>query len=59
MITAALAPAPQEAPVPLPAERWQAHWRQAIRDPAELLAGLGLAAADLGVSAQALAQFPL
>ena len=59
MITAALAPAPQEAPVPLPASRWQEHWRQAIRDPAQLLAGLGLEAADLGVSAQALAQFPL
>ncbi|MFZ6697192.1 EF-P beta-lysylation protein EpmB [Stenotrophomonas acidaminiphila] len=59
MITAALAPAPQESPAPLPAGRWQAHWRQAIRDPAELLAGLGLGAADLGVSAQALAQFPL
>lgn len=59
MITAALAPAPQESPAPLPAIRWQALWRQAIRDPAELLAGLGLDAADLGVSAQALAQFPL
>lgn len=59
MITAALAPALQEAPSLLPADRWQAHWRQAIRDPAELLAGLGLEPADLGVSALALAQFPL
>ena len=59
MITAALAPAPQDAPTALPAPRWQALWRQAVRDPAELLAMLGLEAADLGVSGQALAQFPL
>ena len=59
MITAAPALAPQQATPATAANGWQAHWRQAIRDPAELLAGLGLAAADLGVSAQALAQFPL
>jgi len=59
MITAAPAAAPQHASPTPPASSWQAHWRQAIRDPATLLAGLGLAAADLGISAQALAQFPL
>lgn len=59
MITAAPARTPEKAVLPLPADRWQAHWRQAIRDPAELLALLGLQAGDLGVSAQALAQFPL
>lgn len=59
MITAAPARTPEKAVLPLPADRWQAHWRQAIRDPAELLALLGLGAEDLGVSAQALAQFPL
>ena len=59
MITAALAPAPPEPVIPLPAPRWQALWRQAIRDPAELLAALGLEPAALGVSAEALAQFPL
>jgi len=59
MITAALAPAPQQSPVPLPAPRWQTLWRQALRAPAELLAALGLEAADLGVSDAALAQFPL
>jgi len=42
-----------------PRLRWQEHWRQAIRDPLELLAILGLEAADMGVSTAALAQFPL
>ena len=59
MITAAPARTPEEAILTLPTDRWQAHWRQAIRDPAELLAVLGLAPEALGVSAQALAQFPL
>ena len=58
MITAALAPAPQHALSP-PAAGWQAQWRQAIRAPAELLAALGLEAADLGICTDALAQFPL
>jgi len=39
--------------------RWQEQWRQAVRDPLELLAILGLEAADMGVSPAALAQFPL
>lgn len=41
------------------AARWQQLWRQAIRDPGELLARLGLEPAALGVSAAALRQFPL
>jgi len=38
---------------------WQEHWRQAIRDPLQLLDSLGLSAANLGLSTAALAQFPL
>jgi len=50
----------QLSPTPLPvAARWQQLWRQAIRDPAELLARLGLAPEALGVSEAALAQFAL
>lgn len=41
------------------ASRWQQLWRQAIRDPAELLARLGLQPAELGVSEAALQQFAL
>ena len=37
--------------------RWQQLWRQAIRDPGELLARLGLEPAALGVSEAALQQF--
>jgi EF-P beta-lysylation protein EpmB len=59
MITAAPALTPEKAVATLPATRWQDHWRQAIRDPAQLLAALDLEPADLGVSADALAQFPL
>ncbi len=39
--------------------RWQQAWREAIRDPRELLAALGLSGAALPVSADAAAQFPL
>lgn len=39
--------------------RWQQLWREAIRDPRELLALLGLDAAALNVSEAAAAQFPL
>ncbi len=59
MITAAPALTPEKAILPLPDDRWQAHWRQAVRDPAELLALLGLDGQALGVSAEALAQFAL
>lgn len=49
-------------PVPAAARqpaRWQALWREALRDPVELLEGLGLAALAARVSATAQAQFPL
>jgi EF-P beta-lysylation protein EpmB len=59
MITAAPVLTPEKAVLTLPSDRWQAHWRQAIREPEQLLAELGLAPADMGVSAEALAQFPL
>lgn len=39
--------------------RWQALWRDAIRDPRELLALLGLGEAGLAISDAAAAQFPL
>lgn len=39
--------------------RWQQAWREAVRDPRELLALLGLREAALGVSEAAAAQFPL
>lgn len=41
------------------APRWQQLWRDAVRDPRELLALLDLGTADLGVSDAAAAQFPL
>jgi EF-P beta-lysylation protein EpmB len=45
---------------PLAAQpRWQQLWRDAIRDPRELLALLDLDTHALGVSAEAAAQFPL
>ncbi|MGV8960454.1 MAG: EF-P beta-lysylation protein EpmB [Stenotrophomonas sp.] len=59
MITAAPLATPEKATTPEPATRWQQAWRQALRDPAELLALLHLEPAALGVSDEALAQFPL
>lgn len=49
-------------PVPAPARqpaRWQALWREALRDPVELLEGLGLSDLAARVSDTAQAQFPL
>lgn len=49
-------------PVPAPARQsasWQALWREALRDPAELLESLGLPEMAARVSAAAQAQFPL
>lgn len=49
-------------PLPAPARqpaRWQALWREAIRDPRELLECLGLPALAARLSAPAQAQFPL
>jgi len=39
--------------------RWQHLWREAVRDPRELLSMLGLNAAALCISAEAAQQFPL
>ena len=47
------------APLPVQPRRWQFAWREAIREPAELLALLGLADAGIVVPAAATAQFPL
>ena len=53
---------PVMIPVPAAARqspRWQTLWREALRDPVELLEGLGLASLAARVSASAQAQFPL
>ncbi|HJR72042.1 MAG TPA: EF-P beta-lysylation protein EpmB [Luteimonas sp.] len=50
------------APLPLQREaapRWQQLWRDAVRDPRDLLSLLGLQGSDLGLSDTAAAQFPL
>jgi len=56
MITAA--PSPIQ-PAALQPPRWQQAWREAVRDPAELLSLLGLDGLADRVSAEAAAQFPL
>lgn len=57
MITAQpLSPQPDPAATPV---RWQALWRDAIRDPRELLDLLGLAGLSHRLSDAAIAQFPL
>ncbi|WP_372013069.1 EF-P beta-lysylation protein EpmB [Pseudoxanthomonas sp. 10H] len=53
-----LQPDPPPAPAS-PPPRWQRLWREAVRDPRELLGLLGLEAAAAGVSEAAAAQFPL
>ncbi|MGN7916655.1 EF-P beta-lysylation protein EpmB [Lysobacter sp. 22409] len=57
------APSPASAAVgqtpPVAGARWQALWRDAVRDPRELLALLGLSDAALALSDAAAAQFPL
>lgn len=57
MITAP-APSLQPVPGPVPA-RWQQLWREAVRDPAELLELVGLPGLAGRVSASAAGQFPL
>ena len=47
------------APSPATPPRWQQLWRDAVRDPRELLAMLGLDAQGLELSDEAAAQFPL
>lgn len=63
MITAAPAslhaPSPVSAPGGGAAARWQQLWREAIRDPRELLRMLGLEAAAARLSEAAAAQFAL
>ncbi|WP_185826276.1 EF-P beta-lysylation protein EpmB [Xanthomonas sp. SI] len=60
MITAAPRPMqPSPSPAVLAAPRWQQLWRDAVRDPRELLALLGLDPQALGVSEQAATQFAL
>ena len=54
MIPAALVP-----PHAAPAVRWQQLWREAVRDPRELLAMLGLDPIATGMSDEACAQFAL
>ncbi|HMT38317.1 MAG TPA: EF-P beta-lysylation protein EpmB [Thermomonas sp.] len=54
MIPAAHAPLQHPAP-----RRWQAAWREAVRDPRELLAMLGLESLAVGWSEAAARQFPL
>lgn len=52
-------PALQHHPGPRPAGDWRLAWRDAVRDPRELLALLGLGHLGAQLSAQAAAQFPL
>ncbi|OAX60824.1 EF-P beta-lysylation protein EpmB [Xanthomonas graminis] len=60
MITAAPRPMqPSPSPAVLAPPRWQQLWRDAVRDPRELLALLGLDPQALGVSEQAATQFAL
>ncbi|UKE64498.1 EF-P beta-lysylation protein EpmB [Xanthomonas graminis] len=60
MITAAPSPMqPSPSPAVLAPPRWQQLWRDAVRDPRELLALLGLDPQALGVSEQAATQFAL
>ncbi|HBK45689.1 MAG TPA: EF-P beta-lysylation protein EpmB, partial [Xanthomonadaceae bacterium] len=58
MITAAPAPL-QPSSVRSAAARWQQAWREAVRDPRELLSLLGLDAEAASLSEQAAAQFAL
>lgn len=60
MIPAAPASLQPPSPIaPMPTPRWQQLWRDAVRDPRELLALLGLESAALAISDEAAAQFPL
>ncbi len=47
------------APLALQPDRWQDQWRDAVRDPAELLSLLGLESLATRLSPAAMAQFPL
>ncbi|MFT4248901.1 MAG: EF-P beta-lysylation protein EpmB [Pseudomonas sp.] len=49
----------QPSPLHAAASRWQQAWREAVRDPRELLGMLGLEAAAAGISEEAAAGFAL
>jgi EF-P beta-lysylation protein EpmB len=55
----AMIPAALPQPHPAAPARWQALWRDAVRDPRELLALVGLADAGLAISDEAAARFAL
>jgi len=59
MITAAPVALQPTATSPPPALRWQQAWRDAVRDPRELLAMLGLGHLAAQLSDDAARQFPL
>lgn len=59
MITAASRPLQPSSASPLPPPRWQQLWREAVRDPRELLALLELDPTSAGMSEAAATQFPL
>ena len=59
MITAAPLALQHAVQVPAPALRWQQAWRDAVRDPRELLSMLGLDHLAGSLSDAAAAQFPL
>jgi len=52
-------PVPRPSPQIPARQRWQHIWREAVRDPRELLALLGLNAAALRICDEAARQFPL
>lgn len=54
-----ITPNPISSQPPAPPRRWQALWREAVRDPRELLALLGLEALAGRVSDAAATRFPL
>ena len=54
-----LQPDPVPAPAAPAAARWQRLWREAVRDPRDVLPLLGLEAAAAGISDPAAAQFPV
>lgn len=56
--TLPLHPSPSQ-PTPLQPTTWQQHWREAVRDPRELLSMLGLESLAERIPDEATAEFPL